>query len=255
MNKINLNQVEEFVKENVQTFHNSRLKRLEETNLKELLKRKNPYLFKAKNILTAQDLVVSFLDAQLSSSEEKIFGDFLENLAIFVAHKTLGAVKSSSHGIDFEYTNDNARYLVAVKSGENWGNSSQWKQLETNFKDAMKVLKQSPHIKHVQCVLGVSYGKSKPGTKKGIILAVSGQSFWYMISGDENFYIKMVEPIGFKARELNESFKTKKAQLVNKFTKEFIEEFCDKNGQILWNKLVEYNSGNLTEEYKTKLKG
>jgi hypothetical protein len=254
MKKIDIKKVEQFVKENIQTFHANRLRCLEGTDLKNLLKRKNPYLFKAKNILRAQDLVLSFLDAQLSSSEEKIFGDFLENLAIFVAHETLGAVKSSSHGIDFEYTANATRYLVTVKSGENWGNSSQWNQLETNFKDAMKVLKQSPHIKHVQNVIGISYGKSKPGTRKGIILMVSGQSFWYMISGDEKFYTKIVEPLGYRARELNESFKTKKAGLVNKFTKEFIEEFCDREGKILWDTLVEYNSGNLTPEQKTRLK-
>src|SRR3989344_8825645 len=114
-----------FVKENIQAFHENRLRSLQSCSLKNLLKKKNPYLFKAKYIITAQELVVSFLDAQLSSSEEKIFGDFLEELAIFVAGKTFGAVKSSSHGIDIEYTSQGKRFLVSVKSGLNWGNSSQ----------------------------------------------------------------------------------------------------------------------------------
>jgi hypothetical protein len=40
------------------------------------LKRKNPYLFKAKNILTAQDLVKNLLDAYLQSQEETTFKEF-----------------------------------------------------------------------------------------------------------------------------------------------------------------------------------
>jgi len=32
-------------------------------------------------------LVTSFLDAKLSASEEKFFGDFLEDLAIFVGSR------------------------------------------------------------------------------------------------------------------------------------------------------------------------
>lgn len=84
------------------------------------MQKKNPYLFRAKNIITAQELVTSFLDAKLSASEEKIFGDFLEDLAIFVAQKTLDAKKSSGSGIDFEYRKGDKIVLVSVKSGLNW---------------------------------------------------------------------------------------------------------------------------------------
>jgi len=45
-------------------------------------------LFRAKNILTAGELMEGLRDAFLSSSEEKLFGDFLEDLAVFVAKQT-----------------------------------------------------------------------------------------------------------------------------------------------------------------------
>ncbi|KAA6308251.1 hypothetical protein EZS27_040070, partial [termite gut metagenome] len=32
------------------------------------------------------------------------------------------------------------------------------------------------------------------------------------------------------------------AQMINKFTKEFANEFCTDSGQIDWKKLVEFNS-------------
>ena len=73
-----INEVRNYVEANIGNFHSKRLQRLETLKLSEILKRKNPYLFKAKNILTAQDLVKTFLDAHLSSQEETIFTDQIE---------------------------------------------------------------------------------------------------------------------------------------------------------------------------------
>ena len=198
-------------------------------------------------MLTAEQLVKALLEAQLSSAEEKIFGDFLEELAIHVANVTLNAHKSSSTGIDLEYAKNNTHYLVSIKSGLNWGNSSQWRELEGNFKNAIKILKQSSHVKHVEAILGVSYGKEATKIKKGFILQVCGQAFWHLITNDDAFYVKIVRPIGFKAKERNEDFNQKKAAMINKFTKEFIETYCDKGGNIIWERIVEANSKNMTE--------
>jgi activator of 2-hydroxyglutaryl-CoA dehydratase len=248
MNKINLDDVRDFVKNNIQKFHDSRLENLEKTDLKGLLRKKNPYLFKAKNIETAQELIESLLNAKLSSSEEEIIGAFLEELSIFVASRTLNAHKSASRGIDFEYQMNGTHYLVSVKSGENWGNSSQWKALEGDFKTALRILSQSEHGRNVKCYLGISYGKTKPTLKKGIINQVSGQAFWHMISGRKSFYKDIVEPIGYKARQHNQAFGKKKAKLINKLTREFANDFCDKQGSIVWDNVVEFNSGNLEND-------
>ncbi len=109
----------------------------------------------------------------------------------------------------------------------------------------MKRIKQNRSISDVQCILGVSYGKQKTIVKKGFITQICGQNFWNMVSGNKDFYVQIVEPLGYKAKELNDSFKQRKAQLTNKFTGEFIQEFCDKKGAIIWNKVIEFNSGNL----------
>lgn len=88
MKSLNLDDVREFLAENIVDFHERRLATLEGLSLNRLLA-KNPYLFKAKNVLTAGDLVSGLLQAFLSSSEEKLFGDFLEELALFVAEKNV----------------------------------------------------------------------------------------------------------------------------------------------------------------------
>lgn len=64
MAALNLKDVTQYVEKNIGTFHAKRLEKLEKLDFNEVLKRKNPYLFKAKNILTAQDLVQNLLDAQ-----------------------------------------------------------------------------------------------------------------------------------------------------------------------------------------------
>ena len=97
MNKLNLEDVRHYVNGTIGEFHQRKAKSLEELRLDKLLS-KNPYLFRAKNITTASELVVGLLDAFLSSSEEKFFGDFMEDLAVFVAEKTSGGHKSGAPG-------------------------------------------------------------------------------------------------------------------------------------------------------------
>lgn len=84
MSQVTVDDVRNYVENNIGSFHAARLRKLEELKLDQMLKRKNPYLFRAKNLLHASDLIKTFLDAHLSSQEETIFGQFLEGLVIFV---------------------------------------------------------------------------------------------------------------------------------------------------------------------------
>ena len=246
MERMSVGELNSFVNEHISIFHQTKLNILKSTSLRSLLQKKNPYLFKAKNISIASDLVKSVLDAFLSSSEEKLFGDFLEELAVFISSRTCGGRKSAATGIDLEFDQEGTRYLVSVKSGPNWGNSSQQRRQELDFQNAVKVLKQSKRKLDVQPVLGICYGKVKTSYLRGYMKVV-GQNFWYLISGNENLYTEIIEPIGYRAKEHNAKFKKEKSKLINLFTKEFIEDFCT-DGAIDWKKLVEFNSGNLDLE-------
>ena len=46
-----------------------------------------------------------------------------------------------------------------------------------------------------------------------------------------------------KAQEKTEEFTKSYALMINKFTKEFANGFCKDTGEIDWDKLVRYNSG------------
>jgi hypothetical protein len=105
------------------------------------------------------------------------------------------------------------------------------------------VIKQSKIAPQVQPVLGICYGKTKTSYLRGYMKVV-GQSFWHLISDNNNLYTEIVEPLGYKAKEHNEEFLKEKNRILNMFTQEFIEKFCD-NGNINWERLVQFNSGNL----------
>lgn len=98
-----INSIAQYVEQHIGEFHASRIAKLQSVNLKELLSRKNPYMFKAKNIVTAGNMVESIASATMSSAEESIFGNWMEGVAMFVAEKVYGGYKSSAEGIDLEF--------------------------------------------------------------------------------------------------------------------------------------------------------
>jgi hypothetical protein len=245
MNAKTQTDISRYVRENIDEFHSSRISRIKKLRLNDVLKNKNPYLFRAKNLNSASDLITALLDARLSSSEEGTFGGFLEDLAIFVAESTGGGVKSAAQGIDIESVRENVRYLIAVKSGKNWGNADQHRRLRENFKTAVKVIKQSRHSANLQPTLGICYGNFKT-VNNGTFLHIGGQSFWHLISGDKRLYIDLIEPLGQDAEKHNDSFNLEKAAAYNRLIREFIIEYCDKSGNIDWPKLVHFVSGNLS---------
>lgn len=241
MKNLNLMDVLEYVENNIGNFHKKRISSLDKLKLSTVLKRKNPYLFKAKHILTADAIVRGIVDAHISSSEEGIFGDWLEGLAIFINEKVYGGKKSGIIGIDLEFDKDGKRYIVNIKSGPNWGNSGQIAKMVSDFKTVKRTLRTSNSGITIVAINGCCYGRdNKPD--KGDYFKYCGQKFWEFISGDSDLYTGIIEPLGHKAKEKNEEFIEIYSQVINKFIREFSNEFCDSNGAIEWEKFVKFNS-------------
>jgi hypothetical protein len=242
MDKLLINEVIEYVEQNISTFHEKRISKIGDLRLKEVLQKKNPYLFKAKYLQTADAIIKELVNAYISSSEETMFGDWLEGLAIFINQKVYSGWKSGIKGIDLEFDNNGIRYIVSIKSGPNWGNSSQIEKMVNNFNTAKKTLRTSNSHLNIVCINGCCYGKDN-NPDKGSYYKYCGQAFWEFIGGNENIYTDIIEPLGHKAKERNDDYMQKYSQMINKFTKEFIELFCDNSGNIEWEKLVKFNSG------------
>jgi len=245
MKTLNLKDVSEYVEQNIGIFHQKRIQSLDGLKLSQVLKRKNPYLFRAKYVIAAE-LIQGLLDAHISSNEETIFGDWLEGLAIFINNKVFDGRKSGITGIDLEFDTNGTRNIVTIKSGPNWGNSSQIAKMISDFKTARKTLRTSNSQLQIVAVNGCCYGRDK-NPDKGDYFKYCGQRFWEFISGDSELFLKIIEPIGYEAKEKNDNFLNLYSQMINKFTREFMNEFCKDNGEIDWDKMVRFNSATSVE--------
>jgi hypothetical protein len=252
--KITTGEIAAFVEENISIFHDKQLADLKTISLNAVLGRKNPYLFKAKNLNIAADLVKYLMDAFLISREETNFGDFLERLAIFINYKIYGGQKSTNVGMDLEFDRDGEHYIVSIKSGPNWGNSDQINRMYLNFFNLITQLTSiNPNLSVIP-VNGCCYGKDTNHNKPAKVKIgegmshyftykkLSGQSFWWFISGNPNLYIDIIEPLGHRAKEKNEAFAEEYAKLINKFTIEFSRDFCGTDGAINWEKVTKLSS-------------
>jgi hypothetical protein len=242
---LDLQDVTQYVEQTIGDFHKSRLEKVASIDLAKILRSKNPYLFKAKNVNKADEIIEGILSAYISSSEEGIFGNWLERLAIFINQLVYNGQKAGVPGIDLDFSDGANRYLVTIKSGPDWGNDSQVAKMVDHFNSARKRLQTSGAAVQVICVNGCCYGRSRPSSEfkeKGNYYKKCGQRFWELISGDPTLYTELILPIGHEARERNDEFTASYNALVNKLTREFLIDYSDPSGNIDWRKLVIFNS-------------
>ncbi|BCX02163.1 MAG: hypothetical protein KatS3mg053_0101 [Candidatus Roseilinea sp.] len=161
-------QLAAYIDPNIRKFHQAREERLSRLTLQNILLRKNPYLYRAKDIQTAEPFVRNILDAYLSSQEEGMFGSFLEGLAVYVCQIVYGGRKSAATGIDLEFERDDVYYIVAIKSGPNWGNSQQIARMLDNFKKAKTILRTNAPRRVIEAVNGCCYGREITRTRATI---------------------------------------------------------------------------------------
>jgi len=115
--------------------------------------------------------------------------------------------------------------------------------MKDNFRKAKRILNTNiSTCPKVIAVNGCCYGKDD-SPDKGEYLKLCGQRFWEFISGIESLYTDIIEPLGHKAKEKNEEFLEQYGKVVNRFCLEFIEMFCDSEGAIKWEAVIEFNSG------------
>ncbi len=244
MRKLKLSDIYGFLDKRFSVLYSSQIEILEKLHLKLLLRDiKNPYLIRVKNELLVSDLIRSVLDKYLSPFQEYFFDELLKGIAIFICEKVYKGRKSSTTGIDLEFDKEGIRYIVSIKSGPSWGNSQAVYKMISNFNSARKILRTSNSRINVVAVNGCCYGRdNRPYKEKGDYFKYCGQQFWEFISGNENLYTEIIEPLGHKAKERNEEFMVAYAQIINKFTLDFMNEFCIE-GKVDWKKLVKFNSG------------
>ena len=151
-------EVVEAIAKALETFYGSLIEKIDTLDIKKVMKRKNPYLYRAKAMENASEIVESVLSAFVTSSEETIFGNcFFEPIAIAVS----GGNKALAEGIDLmiQDPESNTIYAVAVKSGPSVFNADSKKRQEQNFMAAAKLAQQAKA--RYEAYIGYCYGKKK----------------------------------------------------------------------------------------------
>jgi hypothetical protein len=249
MKPVSLAEVETYVVQHIGDFHSRRIEKLRELQLETVLARKNPYLFRAKNIVTVSEFVQSILDAYLISQEETLFGDFLEGIAQFVANRVYDGYKPKDlEGIDLLIHKEDRIYVVEIKSGPNWGNSSQRKKMIQNFTLARNALTLRYPTTQIVAVNGCCYGRDNQRNKQnGTYWKLCGQDFWRFLSGDDRLYIDLIQPLSAQAKERNQAFHEEYGKLINQLTISFTARFCTSDYAIDWEKLLKWVSERQTD--------
>jgi hypothetical protein len=217
---------------------------VKELKLQVFLRRKNPYLFRALGIQKASEIVERVLTDYISASDETIFGDaFFEPIARIVS----GAKTSDAEGVDFVIESGERITAVALKSGPNIYNASQKKRQSQEFLAVRSRLYKLQ--KQFDPILGHAYGRLKTEpTKDRIYRDRSGQAFWTEITGDSDFYLKLVRLIKDVPNKHKKEYTPEWDAAINRFTAEFIKDFCFPDGSIDWEKLARF----VSEEKITK---
>lgn len=244
---MNEGELESLMSKCLRDFYERRIQKVKELKLRSSLHRKNPYLFRALGTRKASEIVERLLTDYISASDETIFGDaFFEPIARIAS----GGKVSDAAGVDIVIESEERYTAVALKSGPNPYNSSQKRRQNDEFL-AVRSRLYKIH-KRFDPVLGHAYGRVNKPNANFIYRDSSGQAFWREITGDPDFYLKLIRLMKDKPAKHRKEYAPEWDATINRFTAEFIKDFCFPDGKIDWEKLVRFVSEE--KEHKPKKK-
>ncbi|EOR24449.1 hypothetical protein A500_12629 [Clostridium sartagoforme AAU1] len=236
-------------------FYKRRIDIVSRVDIFKTIKHKNPYLYRAFGTNDAHDFVENILLDCQTSSDETIFGDFFEEVAIGVAKENNIARKSSADSIDLELWSEDDRQvkLYAVKSGTKVFNAQSRERQRQAFTEAQRRLKGIA----VTPIVGYSYGRKKTSdSNKDNFSEEAGQVFWTNLSGNKDFYMELIELIGQAAEQHKLEFKSEWDKCINRQFRKFIEVFGEDDGSIDWRNIVKYSSSEIVDkDLEKKIRG
>jgi Type II restriction endonuclease EcoO109I len=91
-------------------------------------------------------------------------------------------------------------------------------------------------------VVGHGYGLKNTQNQRFIYRDVSGQAFWRELTGDPDFYLKLIRAMRDEPQKHGIEFKNAWEASINRFIREFTIDFCYEDGSIDWEKLTKFVS-------------
>ena len=185
-----------------------KLKSLDEFNV-------NPFLLKylanfAFGDSSAESMAKALVYPRvLGTSIATTFGNQLQ----FFCNEVLSSFASTTPGIDIEFVDavDGRKKYCQVKAGPSTINYDDVTTIENHF-NAIKNLARTNRVLDFNpmydCIVGVFYGTHEELNANYKRLennyqVLSGQDFWYHLTGDENFYSELIDAFAEVAEEVN----------------------------------------------------
>ena len=120
----------------LETFYGTLIEKIDGLNIQKVMRRKNPYLYRAKAMQSANEIVDSVLTAFVSSSEETIFGNcFFEPIAIAAS----GGNKALAEGI-LDQTKGDRLDQIYRELGEEYVDSKEDIEKVHNAMELIKII-------------------------------------------------------------------------------------------------------------------
>ena len=207
------------------------VEKLASLSMKELVERKNPYLYRATGVSTCEEYIQRAFREYVAGMRWTYFGHFCES----VAQTLSGGIKPEGKGeIDLEVWNRGGVSMYAIKSGASGLNASSQKKAIDDLDSAANRFAEEGIVAHKK--IGFGYGRRVKYEKGGVELMAS-KDFWAEMSGDEDFYVKFLDV----ANALSPLFQVN-LEVPDRLLTEARELFCE--GEIIrWDKVIRLVSG------------
>lgn len=225
-----------FVTSLMDSFYERRIGSLRKLDLRKILSKKNPYLYCALGINDPRKIVEAIVNAQVSSSDEGLFGDALfEPLALVLS----GGHTAPSPGVDVVCEDASTYTAYAIKSGTAVFNAqSKKKQLEEFGSLAARVRKLG---KRFDPVIGYGYGR-KQQRVQAAYRELAGQALWQELSGDPECYLRIIRLLADAPPSIAADYELARTALIDELVAELEADFCKPDGTIDWEQIVMLNS-------------
>jgi len=239
---ISPDELEILVQERLESFYDRRTKILKELTLNKLIS-KNPYLLRAIGVNTTTQLIEELMKSRLTKSDETIFGEeFFEE----IAKRAGGGEQAKEIGMDVVIETEDSYTVIELKSGSNWQNARMGRGLKADFDRAYEQFLAKGLHKRFVGMLGHSTGRKNcaANVESGKIYVIrSGQTFWEEITGDPDFYLKLIRFMRDYPLRLRPDYMEAWANTANKMVKQFSSLYVTSIGEIDWERLAGANSG------------
>lgn len=227
-----LDKARQIIKAFQQNFAQQFASKLNTLSLKDMMKTKNPYLYRSTGITTCDQLVTRAFNDYVSASVETYYGPFFEAVARIMS----GGVKPAGGGeIDLDIRDRGDVILYVIKSGPKGFNKSSRTRALQELRSAESRLRQDGL--RVEKRIAFAYGRKRTTDREGIRYLAS-KEFWREITGDTNFYSKFLDACNLLAPLYAADVDVARQRLLD----EAQSLFCD-GDRVDWRKVLKLISG------------